>query len=138
MLRGQRALGALGLAAQLLQRAAVLADVRLVLLLDQLDEVVHNAVVKILASQVRVSRGGDDLQQGSPTSDHNASLMHQVLPYTDAGTWKYANQLRAFSFTATLQQCLNCKQMRGRASAHLKYAIVDGEHGDIKGATAQV
>ena len=78
VLGGEGALGALGLAAQFLQGAAVLADVRLVLLLDQLDEVVHHTVVKVLASQVRVSGGGDDLQQGSPTSDHKALLIRMM------------------------------------------------------------
>ena len=75
VLGGEGTLGALGLPAQLLQRAAVLADVRLVLLLDQLDEVVHHTVVEVFASQVRVSRGGNDLRQGSPTSEHKALLI---------------------------------------------------------------
>jgi hypothetical protein len=49
VLAGQGALGALGLAAQLLQRARVAADVLLELLLDQLDEVLHHALVEVLA-----------------------------------------------------------------------------------------
>ena len=61
VLGGEGTLCTLGLAAQLLQGAAVLADVGLVLLLDELDKVVHHTVVKVLASQVGVSRGGNDL-----------------------------------------------------------------------------
>lgn len=57
VLGGEGALGTLGFAAQLLQGAIVLADVHLVLLLDQLDEVVHHAVVKVLSTQVSVTAG---------------------------------------------------------------------------------
>lgn len=57
VLGGEGTLGTLGLAAQLLEGAVVLADVHLVLLLDQLDEVVHHAVVKVLSSQMCVTAG---------------------------------------------------------------------------------
>ena len=68
MLGGEGALCALGLTAQLLQGAVVLADVHLVLLLDQLDEVVHHAVVKVLSAQVSVTAGRNDLQDTSKIS----------------------------------------------------------------------
>ncbi len=68
VLGGEGALGALGLAAQLLQGTVVLTDVHLVLLLDELDEVVHDAVVKVLASQVRVAARRNDLRSSASTS----------------------------------------------------------------------
>jgi hypothetical protein len=37
---------------------------RLVLALDELDEVVHHALVKVLATQVRVAAGRQDLRGG--------------------------------------------------------------------------
>lgn len=62
VLRGEGTLCTLSLTAQLLQGAVVLADVHLVLLLDQLDEVVHHAVVEVLSAQVSVAAGRNDLQ----------------------------------------------------------------------------
>mmetsp|Transcript_9027 Transcript_9027/g.22262 ORF Transcript_9027/g.22262 Transcript_9027/m.22262 type:complete len:741 (-) Transcript_9027:31-2253(-) len=62
VLGGEGALGALGLPPELLHGALVGGDVLLVLLLDQLDEVLHHALVEVLASQVRVSVRGDDLE----------------------------------------------------------------------------
>lgn len=58
VLAGQGTLGALSLAAQLLQGPAVTRDVLLVLLLDQLDEVLHHTLIKVLTcrakSQIRL------------------------------------------------------------------------------------
>ena len=69
VLAGEGALGALDLAAQLGARADVVADVHAVLPLHDLHEVLHDAVVEVLASQVRVARRGDDLaQQQAKTS----------------------------------------------------------------------
>mmetsp|Transcript_25199 Transcript_25199/g.64904 ORF Transcript_25199/g.64904 Transcript_25199/m.64904 type:complete len:582 (+) Transcript_25199:201-1946(+) len=62
VLVGQRTLGALGLAAQLLLGTLVTADILLVLFLDQLDEVLHHALVKVLTTQVCVTIGGHDLK----------------------------------------------------------------------------
>ncbi|OAY83273.1 NAD-specific glutamate dehydrogenase [Ananas comosus] len=58
-LRGgrERALGPLARGAQAPQRPGVAADVLLVLALELLDEVVHHAVVEVLAAQVGVPRG---------------------------------------------------------------------------------
>jgi hypothetical protein len=53
---------ALALAAQLPQRAAVAGDVTAVLALDQPDEVVHDALVEVLASEVGVAVGGEHLE----------------------------------------------------------------------------
>lgn len=61
--RGEGPLGTLCFPPQLLEGPAVLLDVNLVLALDQLDEVIHDAVVEILASQVSVSAGRDDLRE---------------------------------------------------------------------------
>ena len=63
MLAGQGALGALDLAAQLGAGADVVADVHAVLALDDLHEVLHDAVVEVLTAQVRVAGRRDDLQQ---------------------------------------------------------------------------
>ena len=62
MLGGQGSLGTLGLTAELLQSAGVAGDILLVLLLDELDEVLHDVLVKVLSSQVGVTVGGDDLK----------------------------------------------------------------------------
>jgi hypothetical protein len=62
VLVGEHALGTLGLAAQLLHRLLVPADVLAVLLLDELHEVLHHALVEVLAAQVRVAGGGDHLE----------------------------------------------------------------------------
>mmetsp|Transcript_7800 Transcript_7800/g.23887 ORF Transcript_7800/g.23887 Transcript_7800/m.23887 type:complete len:662 (-) Transcript_7800:46-2031(-) len=63
-LRGgrERALGALARRAQAAQRARRAADVLLVLALELLHEVVHQAVVEVLAAQVGVAVGGLDLE----------------------------------------------------------------------------
>ena len=61
-LGGECALGLLDLAAQLLDGAVVLADVLAGLLLEELHEVLHDAVVEVLAAQVSVAVGGDDLE----------------------------------------------------------------------------
>ena len=58
----QGSLGTLAFSAQLLKGSVVTADVHLVLALDQLDEVVHCTVIKVLSSQVGVSTGGQNLQ----------------------------------------------------------------------------
>ena len=69
-------LGTLSLTAQLLQGAAVLADVHLVLALDELDEVVHHTVVEVLSSQMGVSTGRNDL----PQQTHCLKLTENVTP----------------------------------------------------------
>jgi hypothetical protein len=55
-------LDALDLLAELLQAALVLAEVDLLLLLEHLDEVLHDALVEVLAAQVRVAVGGEHLE----------------------------------------------------------------------------
>mmetsp|Transcript_12794 Transcript_12794/g.36606 ORF Transcript_12794/g.36606 Transcript_12794/m.36606 type:complete len:609 (-) Transcript_12794:160-1986(-) len=62
MLGRERPLGALGLAPQLLQRLGFLGDVLVVLLLDELDEVLHDALVKVGSSQVGISGRGHNLK----------------------------------------------------------------------------
>merc|ERR1719440_2176423 len=60
--RRERALGALDLAAELLDGALVLAGVGAVLALEDLEQVLDHAVVEVLAAQVCVTRGGDHLE----------------------------------------------------------------------------
>merc|ERR1719506_1002879 len=60
--RRERALRLLDFLAQLLQRAFVLGHVLAALLVEDLDEVFHDALVEILASQVCVAIGRDDLE----------------------------------------------------------------------------
>ena len=62
MLAAQCALGLLHLAAKLLHSAHVLAGILAGLLLVQLEEVLHHALVKVLASEMSVAVGGDDLE----------------------------------------------------------------------------
>jgi hypothetical protein len=62
MLVGKHALGTLRLAAQLLHRLLVTADVLAVLLLDELHEVLHHALIKVLATQVGVAGRGHHLE----------------------------------------------------------------------------
>merc|ERR1719463_76800 len=60
--RGEGALGALAGGAQAAHGARVARDVLLVLALELLHKVVDGAVVEVLAAQVRVTRGGLDLE----------------------------------------------------------------------------
>merc|ERR1719401_1167965 len=63
LVRGaQRALGLLDLAAQLLDRALVLGHVLVVFLLEDLHEVLHYALIEILAAQVGVAVGSHHLE----------------------------------------------------------------------------
>mmetsp|Transcript_28988 Transcript_28988/g.81655 ORF Transcript_28988/g.81655 Transcript_28988/m.81655 type:complete len:550 (-) Transcript_28988:41-1690(-) len=62
MLVRQGTLGALSLTTELLLCTLVLADILLVLLLDKLNEVLHDALVEVLASQVGVTVGGQHLK----------------------------------------------------------------------------
>merc|ERR1711937_725338 len=62
VLGAEGALGLLDLAAELLHGAAVLANVLAVLLLVQLDKVVHDALVKVLTAKVGVTVCGQDLK----------------------------------------------------------------------------
>lgn len=55
MLAGKCTLGTLSFPPQLLQGALVAADIHAVLALDQLDEVLHDTLVKVLATQVSVT-----------------------------------------------------------------------------------
>merc|ERR1719160_48163 len=61
-LRGEGALDALRLAAELLHGALVLGHVDLVLLLEELDEVLHDALVKVLTAKVGITVGCEDLK----------------------------------------------------------------------------
>ena len=61
-LRRERALGLLGLAAELLHRSLVLGDVAAGLLLVELDQVLHHPLVKVLAAEVGVAVGREDLE----------------------------------------------------------------------------
>nr|CAB3477275.1 unnamed protein product [Digitaria exilis] len=70
VLVAQRALGAFALAAQLPQRAGVAGDVPAVLALDELDEVVHDALVEVLAAEVGVAVGGEHLEDAVVDGQH--------------------------------------------------------------------
>jgi hypothetical protein len=71
LVRGrQRALRALRLAAQLLQRARVARHVLAVLLFDEFEKVVHDAVVKVFAAEVGVARRGDDFKDAVVDREH--------------------------------------------------------------------
>mmetsp|Transcript_6588 Transcript_6588/g.17841 ORF Transcript_6588/g.17841 Transcript_6588/m.17841 type:complete len:707 (-) Transcript_6588:24-2144(-) len=59
---GEGALGALARGAEAAEGAGVAGDVLLVLALEFLDEVVHEALVKVLTAEVGVTRGGLDLE----------------------------------------------------------------------------
>merc|ERR1719352_710379 len=59
---GEGALGALAGGAEAAEGAGVAGDVLLVLALELLDEVVHEALVEVLASKVGVTRGGLHLE----------------------------------------------------------------------------
>uniref|UniRef100_A0A0D3EPK1 Uncharacterized protein n=1 Tax=Oryza barthii TaxID=65489 RepID=A0A0D3EPK1_9ORYZ len=63
VLGAQRVLGALALPSQPVHRAAVAADVPAVLPLDEVDEVVHDALVEALAAEVPVAVGGEDVEE---------------------------------------------------------------------------
>merc|ERR1719194_25346 len=60
--RRERALRLLNFLAQLLQRTLVLGHVLAALLVEDLDEVFHDALVEVLASQVRVAVGRNNLE----------------------------------------------------------------------------
>merc|ERR1719506_2585697 len=60
--RRERALRLLDFLAQLLQRPLVLGHVLAGLLVEDLDEVLHDALVEVLATQVRVAVRRDDLE----------------------------------------------------------------------------
>lgn len=62
MLLRERALRLLDLPAQLLHGAVVLPDVLPLLLLEQLDEVVHHALVEVLAAEMRVASSIEHLR----------------------------------------------------------------------------
>lgn len=62
VLGGQPPLGLLHLATELLHGAVVLPHILPGLLLVQLDEVLHDALVEVLSSQVGVSIGGHHLE----------------------------------------------------------------------------
>jgi hypothetical protein len=83
VLAAQRSLGVLALAAQLPERAAVLADVLAVLAFDEQDEVVHDALVEVLAAEVHVAAGGEHLEHTAIQSEHadveraDAEVVHE-------------------------------------------------------------
>ena len=58
-------LGFLNLTPQLLDGTDVLAEILALLLLVELDEVLHDALVEVLSSKMGVSVGGDDLEEDS-------------------------------------------------------------------------
>jgi hypothetical protein len=62
VLRRERALGALDLAAELLDRLLVLRRVGAVLALEHLEQVLDHAVVEVLAAEVGVARRRDHLE----------------------------------------------------------------------------
>ena len=61
--RGKRALGALTRGADAAERALIVAEVLLVLGLELFEQVIHELVVEVLASEVRVPSRGFDLKQ---------------------------------------------------------------------------
>ena len=58
----ERTLGLLALTSKLLHRALVLGQVLAHLLLDKLDEVLHDTLVKVLTTQMGVAGGSNDLK----------------------------------------------------------------------------
>ncbi len=62
MLSGQRPLGPLHLTTQLLHGAVVLAHILSGLLLVELDEVLHDALIEVFAAEVSVSISGHHLE----------------------------------------------------------------------------
>uniref|UniRef100_A0AAG5CTL2 NAD-specific glutamate dehydrogenase n=1 Tax=Anopheles atroparvus TaxID=41427 RepID=A0AAG5CTL2_ANOAO len=75
----------LHLATQLLHRPVVLADVLALLLLVQLDEVVHDALIEVLTAQMRVAVGGHHLEhtvidgQQRHVEGSTAQIEHQYV-----------------------------------------------------------
>uniref|UniRef100_J3KVI9 Uncharacterized protein n=1 Tax=Oryza brachyantha TaxID=4533 RepID=J3KVI9_ORYBR len=63
VLAAEYALGALALAAELALRMCVIGNVPVVVALDELDEVFHDALVEVLATEVCVAVHGGDLEQ---------------------------------------------------------------------------
>ena len=59
---GEGSLGLLDLTSELLDGAVVFSDVLAALLLEELDEVLHDSIVEVLASQVSVAVRGYDLE----------------------------------------------------------------------------
>nr|CAB3498476.1 unnamed protein product [Digitaria exilis] len=70
VLAAERALGALALAPQLPERASILADVPAMLAPDELDEVLHDALVEVLAAEVGVAGGGEHLEHAVVEAEH--------------------------------------------------------------------
>merc|ERR1719416_342469 len=60
--RGQCSLGFLHLPSKLLDGAVVFPEILALLFLVELDEVLHDPLVKVLPTQVSVSVGGHDLE----------------------------------------------------------------------------
>merc|ERR1712241_74759 len=58
----QSSLGFLNFTTEFLHSTVVLSDVLALLLLVQLDEMLHHSLVKIFTTQVSVTVGGDDLK----------------------------------------------------------------------------
>lgn len=62
MASAERSFGLLDFTTQFLYSSVILADVLALLLLVQLDEVVHHALIEVLTAQVSVSIGSNDLE----------------------------------------------------------------------------
>ncbi|GIX61526.1 NAD-specific glutamate dehydrogenase [Babesia caballi] len=79
----KRTLRGLDLLAQLLNSLLVLHNVNAVLLLEDLDEVVHNTPVKVLTSQVGVTSSANDLEDTGVEHEHRdiesttSEIVHQ-------------------------------------------------------------
>jgi hypothetical protein len=81
----------------------VARQVLLVLLLELLDEVVHRAVVEVLAAQVRVSGGGLDHKQATiQCQDKDSEIVHQDVALAFTGLYLVEAKAAAVGSSASL------------------------------------
>ncbi|KAF4529500.1 hypothetical protein B566_EDAN017804 [Ephemera danica] len=133
--RRETSLCLLHLSPQLLHSAVVLANVLALLLLVQLDEVVHDALVKVLASQVEALDLNAHLVGRRETS---LCLLH-LSPQLLDGAVVLANVL-ALLLLVQLDEVVHDALVKVFASqvGVAVDSVVDGEQRDVEGATTQV
>lgn len=140
--RRQSTLCTLSLSPQLLHCAIVSLDVYLVLALDELGEVVHHPVIKVLSSKVCVSTGGNHLQT---ITNMEVNLHNNSNAQSEAISIEVmeiaCHQLEAFessNYSVPEAACLKHNKPIVGMKAHLEDSIVNCQDGDIKGATTEV